>query len=228
MVLGGGLTGLAAAHHLRRPGLLVEREDEVGGHARSRRIRGHTFDVTGHWLHLRDPQIQRLVAAITPADAWLEVERRTRVFAHDALLPYPFQANLHGLPLEVVRECLVDFVAAREAAARDEGPGEGRSGPRTFVEFAEARFGRGIARHFFIPYNRKLWGAALDRLGAGWVDRYVPTPSVDQVIAGALGVPQEGLGYNAHFLYPRAGGIDALPRALAAAIEARSPGSIRM
>ena len=37
-------------------------------------------------------------------------------------------------------------------------------------------------------------------------------------LGGALGLPQEGLGYNARFLYPRAGGIDALPRGLSAAM----------
>ncbi|MCA9691691.1 MAG: FAD-dependent oxidoreductase [Myxococcales bacterium] len=39
-------------------------------------------------------------------------------------------------------------------------------------------------------------------------------PDTAQLIGGAIGRAQEGLGYNATFLYPRAGGIDALPRAL--------------
>ena len=133
MILGAGLCGLSAAHHLRGPCRVIEREHEVGGHARSRRRGGHTFDVTGHWLHLRDPAIRALVAALTPADAWLSVARRTRVFSHGELLPYPFQANLHGLPLAVVQECLVEFLAAREAEARGDHP----ELPRTFVEFAE-------------------------------------------------------------------------------------------
>ncbi len=221
VVLGAGLTGLAAAYHLPGPCVVAERESSVGGHARTNRRGGYSFDVTGHWLHLRDPRIRRLVAEISGERAWVEVDRRTSIYTHGVRVPYPFQANLHGLPLEVVQECLVEFFAAREAAARGE-----QSPPRTFAEFAEARFGRGIARHFFIPYNRKLWGAAFDRLDASWVDRYVPTPSVAQIIGGAIGLPQEGLGYNARFLYPRAGGIDALPRGLCAAIESRSPGTI--
>jgi protoporphyrinogen oxidase len=142
----------------------------------------------------------------------VSVERRTRVYTHGALLPYPFQANLHGLPLEVVQECLVGFVEARERAARGELPAA------SFEAFAEARFGRGIARHFFVPYNTKLWGMHPNRLTAEWVSRYIPIPDLAQVIGGAIGVAQEGLGYNANFLYPAAGGIDALPRRLAAAL----------
>ncbi len=212
VVLGAGLTGLSAAYHLRSPALLVERGPQVGGHARSARQDGFTFDVTGHWLHLRDAQTQALVDRLFTPDELVSVARRTKVYSHGALLPYPFQANLYGLPLEVVQECLVGFVEARERAARGEQP------EPTFEAFAEARFGRGIARHFFVPYNTKLWGMHPNQLTAEWVSRYIPIPDASQVIGGAIGLPQEGLGYNAHFLYPRAGGIDALPRRLCAAL----------
>ncbi|MBK8262144.1 MAG: FAD-dependent oxidoreductase [Nannocystis sp.] len=221
IIVGAGLTGLAAAYHLRSPYLLVEREAEVGGHARSRRVGGYTFDVTGHWLHLRSPRARALVAAVMEADALVEVERRTRVHSHGALLPYPFQANLFGLPLAVVQECLCGLVEARERAARGAQVGA------TFAEFAVARFGEGIARHFFVPYNRKLWAEHFDRLSAAWVAGYVPIPSVAEIIGGALGLPQEGLGYNARFLTPRGGGIDALPRALRSALLRGGGGELR-
>lgn len=214
VVLGAGLTGLSAALHLRRPAVLVEQHASVGGHTRSFRRDGFTFDVTGHWLHLRDPQTRGLVARLFKEEELVTIERRTRVCTHGTTLAYPFQANLHGLPLPVVQECLAGFVAARERAARGEAPGS------TFAAYAEARFGPGIARHFFVPYNAKMWGEHAERLTAEWVSRFVPVPDVGQVIGGALGLPQEGLGYNAQFVYPAAGGIDALPERLRAALPA--------
>ena len=214
VVLGAGLAGLAAAYHLRTPALLVERSAQVGGHARSVRQAGFTVDVTGHGLHLRDPGVRALVAGLVAPGELVHVERRTRVYSHGALLAYPFQANLYGLPLEVVQECLVGFLEARERAAR------GESAAASFEAFAEARFGRGIARHFFVPYNSKLWGMHPNQLTAEWVSRYIPVPDAAQVIGGAIGLRQEGLGYNASFLYPAAGGIDALPRRLQTALPA--------
>lgn len=225
MILGAGLTGLSAAYHLERgPFLLVEKQARVGGHARSVREAGHTFDVTGHWLHLRDDRSKALLAALFPARAgepspWVSVERKTKIHSHGAELEYPFQANLHGLPLEVVQECLVGLIEAREAAARGE---DWARDPKTFEAYAIARFGRGIARHFFVPYNTKLWGMHPDRLAPEWVRRFVPEPDSAQIIGGALGLRQTGLGYNVEFMYPRAGGIDALPEALRGAIEARA------
>lgn len=191
---------------------VFERAPEVGGKARSRRRDGYTFDVTGHWLHLRDDRVRALADAIFAPGDLVEIERKTGIYTHGVMLPYPFQANLHGLPLPVVQECLATFVEAQVAAS--DAPA-----PRTFEDFAVQRFGRGIAEHFFIPYNRKLWGAAYDDLTPDWISRFVPLPDVRQVVGGAIGLRQEGLGYNVRYLYPAQGGIDALPRALARAVE---------
>ena len=221
VILGGGLTGLSTALHLlengeKRPIVVAERDDRVGGKARSRRERGFTFDITGHWLHLRDDRVRALVDRLFGPGDLVEIERRTGVYTHGVMLPYPFQANLYGLPLPVVQECLVGFVQAQKKAATPT-----LAQPRTFEEYAVARFGSGIARHFFIPYNAKLWGKHYAALTPDWVSRFVPMPDVEQVIGGAIGLRQEGLGYNARFLYPRRGGIDALPEAMARALSGR-------
>jgi len=224
VILGAGLTGLSAAYHLplSAPFQLIEARAEVGGHARSHRERGHTFDVTGHWLHLRDPRTKALLATLFAAEDWVEVERNTKIHAQGALLEYPFQANLYGLPLPVVQECLLGLVEAQRAVARGEA---WALNPGNFEDYATARFGAGIARHFFVPYNTKLWGMHPNLLAPEYVRRFVPEPDPAQIIAGAIGLRQTGLGYNARFSYPRAGGIDALPKALGAVLLARAEAS---
>ncbi len=227
VILGGGLTGLSTAYGLSgRPWLLIEREQRTGGKAISRRRDGFTFDVTGHWLHLRDDRIKTIVADLFDDGELVDVERITRVYSHGAQLHYPFQANIHGLPLEVVQECLVGLIESQRAQARAEALGKDHV-PRNFEEFAEFRFGRGISQHFFVPYNTKLWGMHPNTLTADWVSRFVPVPDVEQIVAGAIGRRQEGLGYNVSFLYHREGGIDHLPRALRKSVEARGEGEIR-
>ena len=46
-----------------------------------------------------------------------------------------------------------------------------------------------------------------------WIERRVPTPDVERIIAGALSDDVDQVGATAHFWYPRSGGIEALPRA---------------
>jgi protoporphyrinogen oxidase len=213
VILGGGLTGLSAAYHLDPiPCVVLEREDDVGGLCRTHEEEGFAFDCTGHLLHLRDATIKGLVDRLLP-DAFDRHERRALIFSKGVFTAYPFQANLRGLPEAVVRECLRGFV---ESLVERERNGEPDFERCSFRRWAEATFGSGIAKHFMIPYNSKLWRTDLDEIECGWVSWSIPRPTIDEVLRGALGGTVRGLGYNPTFLYPRRGGIRALPEAFAA------------
>jgi len=213
LIAGAGLTGLSCAYHLREGYLLVEKEDEPGGIVRTRiRHNGFLCDGTGHWLHLRNPAMKDLVSRLLPGEL-AEHERKAVVHMHGVFTPYPFQANTFGLPREVVLECLLGLVKARHP--EDFGLKHPEDPPRNFREWIVRYFGEGIARHFMVPYNEKLLGVSLDELRPEYAERFIPRPSLEDVIRGALGFSKESLGYNAKFVYPREGGISALPRSFA-------------
>jgi len=208
LILGGGLAGLSTAYHLGdTPHLVVEGEQTAGGLCRSREVEGFVFDYTGHLLHLRDERIARLVDELAPG-VFEEVERKAEVRMRGVTLPFPFQANLHGLPRELVAQCLVDFV--------ESGRTEVSEDPRTsFEAWALAVFGRGISDLFMLPYNRKLFRREPAEMTADWVSWAVPRPSLSELVRGALGLTNEGMGYNPKFRYPTRGGIGVLPQRLA-------------
>lgn len=210
VILGGGLTGISAALHLRKPWLLFEREPVLGGLAVTRERDGYRFDRTGHWLHLRDAGMKKLVAETLPGQM-TEVTRKARIFSHGVTTLYPFQANLHGLPPDIVKECLLGVVQAKLQPAGDE--------PRNFEDYCLRHFGAGISKHFMIPYNERLWGVSPREITAAWCSRFVPLPSLEQVVAGAVGASTESLGYNASFVYPKQGGIQTFARALAGRLD---------
>jgi protoporphyrinogen oxidase len=209
VILGGGLTGISTAVHLRAPWVLFEREERLGGHARTDERDGYKFDKTGHWLHLRDPGVKQLVEEILPGQM-TPIARRARIFSHERLTRFPYQANLNGLPPEVVKECLLGVVEAKVAAARGDHADE----PKNFEEYCLRHFGAGISKHFMIPYNEKLWGVSPREITAAWCSRFVPLPNVEQIVAGAVGAGPPEMGYNVSFLYPKAGGIEIFARAL--------------
>lgn len=198
-ILGAGLTGMSAAYHLGQAGVpcrVFERLPHPGGHAITVEDEGYRFDRTGHLLHLRDPELRRLALGWIGPDH-LEIQRRSQVFSHGVYTRYPFQANTRGLPPQVAYECLLGFVRAHFAAERP--------APRNFEEFCLLHFGEGISRHFMIPYNTRLWGVPPSEITADWCARFVPLPKLEDVIAGAVGLGDPELGYNARFVYPRRG-----------------------
>jgi protoporphyrinogen oxidase len=208
LILGGGLAGMSTAHHLGDvPSLVLEAAGEPGGLCRTREIDGFAFDYTGHLLHLRDARIERLVDELLPG-AFETIARRASIRSRGATLDFPFQANLHGLPPEIVADCLTGFVDTLARPVPDD--------PRTsFESWSLAVFGRGISDAFMLPYNEKLFRRAAGEMTADWVSWAVPRPSLEQVVRGALGLGNRGMGYNPSFRYPRRGGIGVLPAALA-------------
>lgn len=212
IVLGGGIAGLAAARTLAAAGeefLVLEKEDEPGGHCRTIDAGPYAFDLSGHFLHTAEPAMRDWILAL-PGVSWKETDRDARVFLRGRLTPYPFQANLRGHDPAFVSRCLAGFAAARiRAAVRGEREADDLAG------WLLSRFGREMCAAFFFPYNRKMWRVPLGEMTREWTGWSVPVPRFEDLLDGARGEERRGLGYNASFLYPRRGGIGALPRALA-------------
>jgi UDP-galactopyranose mutase len=82
--------------------------------------------------------------------------------------------------------------------------------PRNFEEFIYKVWGAGIAKHFAIPYNRKLWAVPLDEMETSWLGGRVPLPNLEEMIEGALQPVAKPMGPNARFGYPLRGGFQAL------------------
>lgn len=217
LIIGAGLAGLSAALHLgdARRFHIVEAGDVVGGKALTERRDGYQFDITGHWLHLRDDAIRQLVFRLLGEDHFTRVQRVSRIWSHGVYTLYPFQANIHGLPPKVVHECLMGAIEA--AAERPDEIAEADE-PENFADWIRFYFGEGIAEHFMVPYNAKLWGVPATEITSRWCQRFVPRPELSDIVAGAVGMNREGMGYNASFIYPAAGGIDSLAEALADAV----------
>ena len=188
--------------------MLLEQEERLGGHARTDERDGYHFDKTGHWLHLRDPGVKQLVDELLPGQM-VPVARKARIFSHGVLTRFPFQANLHGLPPEVVKECLLGVIEAKVRRRRSRA-----AEPKNFEEYCLRHFGAGISKHFMIPYNQKLWGVHPREITAAWCSRFVPLPKLEHMVAGAVGAGPPEMGYNVSFLYPKQGGIETMTRAL--------------
>jgi protoporphyrinogen oxidase len=215
VILGAGLAGLSAAHFLQRPWRLIEKSERVGGLIKTEVLEGCYFDPTGHWLHLRDAEIKELVNTRWLPDQLVTIQRRAAIFSRGVFTRFPYQVNTHGLPAEVVAENLIGYV---EAVYGEKGRELREREPRNFTEFILRYMGEGFAKNFMIPYNTKLWTVDPSELSAAWVGRFVPRPTLKEVVDGALGVGSDALGYNASFLYPREGGIESLARAMLAGL----------
>lgn len=198
IILGAGLAGLSAAWHLQRSGvdcLVFEKEPEVGGLCRSKNIDGFIFDHDGHLLHFKHDYSFNLVKNLL-GDNLLKHKRNSWIYSYGKFTPYPFQANLHGLPSGIVKDCLLGFINT----LKNNRPADKKN--LNFLDWINLTFGRGIAEHFMIPYNTKFWTLPPDKLTCGWLDGFIPVPSLDQLVKGAVQGGCRGNWIQCAFLVP--------------------------
>ncbi len=218
IILGAGLTGLSTAYHLHQilnfpiqlEYEIFEAEPIAGGLGSSVIQDGFTFDYTGHILHLRKDYVKKLIRKLLGRN-YKSHKRNSWIYSKTIYTRYPFQANTYGLPLDVVKDCVLGFVKAKCLSKSYCNSSVIKH--QSFYDRIIATFGQGIARHFMIPYNEKVWTVHPNSLTCDWMHSFVPQPSLEEVIDGAFTDQKRSFGYNVSFLYPKRGGIQTLPNA---------------
>jgi UDP-galactopyranose mutase len=205
-ILGAGLAGLSAAYHLDGERLILERDRDVGGLCKSVNIGGYVFDYAPHILFTRDDYVRTLFEDLLKGNLFRHT-REAYIYLGGAYVRYPFEANLKALPEEIIQEC-IDGVMNRNPIE-----------PSNFEEWIYATFGDGIARHYMVPYNQKIWKYDLSRMNIDWIRGRVPSPSVEEMKKGAAGTLRKDYGPNAEFMYPKHGGIGALANQLSKGLD---------
>lgn len=243
LIIGAGPTGLSAGYHYGEGAVIVEKNAAAGGWCRSEEQQGFTFDYAGHIMFSNDPYVLSLYDMLLGENVHWQ-EREAWVYSDGVHTRYPFQSALHGLPVEVIKECLLGAIEARYAdtgasdalaladtrtsGCKDKRLEEGgdccadgvvaeglyvsEAGHKTesFEHFILRTWGKGIATHFALPYNKKLWKVPLSEMETSWLGGRVPLPDLAQIIAGALEPLAKPVGPNARFGYPLRGGFQAL------------------
>lgn len=215
VILGAGLTGLSTAYHLEQHNFsdfkIFEKEDTVGGLCRSVVENGFTFDYTGHLLHSSDAYFTQFLTDVVGFENLQTIKRRAFIYSQNTYTPFPFQVNLYGLPPEVIIECIDGFVSRPQS----------RTAPRSFHDWALQKFGAGITKYFFVPYQQKIFAYDITKISASWTGRFVPDTSLQAMLRGSIIPPkEEDIGYNANFYYPKTGGINFWVNKLAQKVKA--------
>jgi UDP-galactopyranose mutase len=205
LIVGAGLSGLSAAYHLGMEYLILEKESRAGGLCRTMDKQGFLFDHGPHILFTVDPCAARLIRRLLEAN--FQAREREAWIHHKKYATYtrfPFQAHLHGLPTDVVSECLVSLF--EEMIEPEKKP------MSNYREWMRRTFGEGICKHLMVPYAEKLWTVSPETMNFEWIERRVPTPPVQEIVRGALSDCSRRIGFNNEYWYPIWDGIEALPR----------------
>ena len=197
VIIGAGPAGLSAALDAAEAGhrcTLVEASNAVGGMAGSFEFAGQRVDYGSHRLHQAlAPRMLERFSALLGDD--LQVRPRNgRIRLRDRWVRFPLRAaNLVAT--------LPPSFSVRVATDLATGPLR-RPGGTSFEDEVRARLGPTIAREFYGPYARKLYGVEAGELDAELAQRRVSAASGADIVRRIARAARRS---GRQFLYPRQG-----------------------
>lgn len=204
VVVGAGVAGLTFAHSVlsqKRSAVVVERNDHVGGLARSFRYGEFCFDVGPKRFHTEDSEVLSFLLSIL-GDDYSVVDRSSAVHLFGRYFPWPLdQRALFRLPFGVMLSAGFDLLRRKPPA--DEN---------SFTEYTRSRYGDTLYRLFFKPYTEKFLQIPCEEVHVDWaktginravIDKRVKSESLYDLVRNVL-IPRPVV---TEFIYPSYGGF---------------------
>ncbi len=215
LILGAGVTGLAAATVLEDQAVVIEKESTPGGLVRSKCFHGtYWFDNVLHILHFKDQAIQAHLQVMLgdvlqpcPPVAWIECK--------EGVALYPFQLNVGGLNEVARNRCITDYAKVYYHPNNQEEASN-------YEAYLKATFGDAMCELFYFPYNEKLYKYPLQQIAADDILWNIHRPSFEEILQGGFQPNVVRTTYNSNAFYPRPPkdaplrGMEILSQALAA------------
>jgi protoporphyrinogen oxidase len=203
LVLGAGMAALGAHEGLHGAGqahVLVDKNAYPGGHtATFRDPSGFIFDDGPHISFTPDERLQGLLAENVGGE-FERIHCYVDNYWHGHLVKHPAQVNLHGLPEDLVVDCISDFVAASQTQP---GPIE------NYQDWLVATFGPTFAKTFPMVYGKKYHTTDAENMSIDWLGPRIYQPDLGEVLRGALSPNSPDVHYVDKFRYPTNGGFSS-------------------
>ena len=204
VIVGGGITGLCLGVMLGRagiPSVIIEKENRLGGLARSYKYGDFTFDIGPHRFHSDVDDVERFILEVLDKD-YLSVPRDSLVRFKDHFYNWPIHPSYQLLkfPPKLALSIIWDLFSLYK-----------KKPPETFKDQIINMYGQTMYHHFFEGYSSKFLTISPELTHPDWAKTGIDRAIIDnrlqihtlwQLIRSALSSWSK-TGFN--FIYPKNG-----------------------
>ena len=202
-ILGAGMAGLSAALYIQSqkeqiPYLIYESSNIAGGISSSFTIDGFTFDYGIHGIYSKNEGFLRFLTEeiggkhkkfrISISDYWKGI-----------WVGHPIYFNLSEISREEAAIFLNDFLQTKVDSSS--------KNIHDYKEWCLINLGKKISEEFVFPYIRKFWAVEPEELTHKWMGERVKSPSIQEIVNGALLKSPPNSHYVKGVYYPQVPGF---------------------
>ena len=181
VIIGAGPAGLTAAYELSKSGVrstILEKDDTVGGLARTAEYKGYRFDIGGHRFFTKVTLVEQMWREVL-GDDLIRRSRLSRIYYQGKFYYYPLRAfnALMNLGIWETALSMASYLRARMFPKKPEPD---------FATWVSNRFGRRLFETFFKTYTEKVWGIPCTEIQAEWAAQRIRGLSLSSAIKNAL------------------------------------------
>lgn len=221
LVLGAGMTGLAAAWKLLKSTddyhiTVLERDSVPGGLAKTIDWNGFKLDLGPHRFHTEIPEIREFIRSFCQ-EHMIHVQRHSRMYLNGHYIPYPISI------LQTFRALGLWKTLRFSASAFGVLLNGNTQQADSYEDYVKNYYGDSLYQYIFKPFAEKVWGIPPARIAAETARVRLRGDSIWHALKDSLLSRQET--YVSEFLYPE-GGMGEIAQKFADEIEAHG-GQIR-
>lgn len=184
LILGGGLTGLAAGYVLTKAGSKVkvfESDYTVGGLSKTIIHGGFRFDLGGHRFFTKDDKVNDFVRNLMDGEL-ISVPRKSKIYMLNRYFDYPLKPvnAMFGLGIPTTLKIMSDYGRERIKKLIKEPDNI------SLEDWVVSNFGRKMFDIYFREYSEKVWGIECARISAEWVAQRIRGLSLARAVRNAF------------------------------------------
>ncbi len=203
VILGGGLAGLSAGYELAKAGLkvtVIEKWEDVGGLARTMKVKGFKFDTGPHRWYSKNNQVNNWMLKLLGNEV-IKVPRLTRIYFDKKFFYYPIKLGnaLMGIGIAKALMAVYDYVLARLKSRFF------KLSLKTMEDGYINQFGKTLYETFFKRYSEKLWGEDCRNISIDWVGQRTRGLNIFTLIKDSIFKSKSVVSLVDEFSYPKNG-----------------------
>jgi protoporphyrinogen oxidase len=182
VIIGAGPGGLTAAYQLCKAKVhstILEKDQIVGGLAKTLKHKGFHFDLGGHRFFTKVRAVEEIWREVLPNGDFLRRKRLSRIYYNKKFFYYPLRLTSTLIKLGVWDSLLIalSYLWARISPQHPE---------ETFEQWVTNRFGSRFYKLFFEAYTEKVWGIPCKEITAEWAAQRIKDLSLASTIKNVV------------------------------------------